>query len=100
PAATAHAPAEAAKPAVAASPPIVRVGGGAFAAVASPPAIAPGIALVAEVRGSLGSIALEARAVLPGAGGRQGQRVDATQVAGVVAPCAAFGPIVGCALAE
>jgi hypothetical protein len=68
--------------------------------VTSPPAIAPGIAAIADVRGRLGSIAIEARAVLPGAGGRQGQRVDATTVAGVIAPCAVIGPVVGCALAE
>jgi hypothetical protein len=88
-------PAKAEDPAI-----LLRIGAGAFAAVASPPAIAPGVAAIGEVRGPLGSIAIEARAVLPGAGGRQGQRVDATTVAGVIAPCAAIGPVVGCALAE
>jgi hypothetical protein len=88
------------RPPLEGAPLLLRLGGGAFAAVSSPPAIAPGIAAIADLRGPLGSIALEARAVLPGAGGRQGQKVDATTVAGVIAPCAALGPVIGCALAE
>jgi hypothetical protein len=80
--------------------PLFLFGGGPLVAVEAPPAIAPGLAVVVEVRGALVALGVEARAVLPGAGGRQGQRIDAWSFAGTIAPCARLEPFFACGLIE
>jgi hypothetical protein len=98
------APSRAAPPAVAVVPgaglPLLLFGGGPLAAIEAPAAIAPGLSGVIELRGAFVSLAVEARAVLPGAGGRQGQRIDAWSFTGTIAPCARLEPFFACGLIE
>src|SRR5262249_5596586 len=82
------------------SRPLVMLGGGVVLAFESPFSVAPGVSLVAGVRWPNVSLAVEPRVVFPGAGDTQGERVNMTSFAAVLAACVHHRLLFGCGLAE
>src|SRR5262249_30507613 len=78
--------AQAAAPASAPAGPVPLVGGGALAAVLYPLGIAAGVEVFGGLRWPHASLALEARAVLPGVGDTQGLRIKTSSFGAVLAP--------------
>lgn len=80
--------------------PLVMLGGGPLLVFEAPFSVAPGLALFGGVRWPHVSLALEARAVLPGTRDNQLQRIQTSQLAAVLAACAHVGVFFGCGLGE
>jgi hypothetical protein len=75
------------------------VGLDALAAIASAPAVAPGVDAWAEVRQGIGSLGAEVRADAPNsATGTGGGKAEVVFFAATVAPCLHAGPFFACAL--